>query len=104
MKYAITVLFLVACSTAFSQNNWHAASDTLKEPKNTSGYYITVAYSNRYDTVSCTYIASGSNERKKGFKSVYILHGYYTDDRATFQVFFNNHMQRIYNVERYSFR
>jgi|GEM_PF-2401427 len=105
MRYAIVIFLLLvcslfACSTAFSQN-WHSASDTLKGPQNNTGYYVTVAYFNRYDTVPCTYTIAGSKQHRKGFKVVYVLDGYYTDKPETMRVFYDRRMNRIDNVDSY---
>jgi hypothetical protein len=102
MKCAIAISCLLACKISFSQN-WHSANDTLKEPRNPSGYYVSVAYFNRYDTVPCSYTVTGSNQVRKGFKFVYVLSGYYTDNAQTLHAFFDDRMIRVYNVDRFLF-
>src|SRR5690242_17943679 len=101
MKYVAIALLLIVCQSTFAQKKWHVASYKLKLPKNNTGYYVTVAYFNRYDTVPCIYITKNSEQQLNGYKLVYFRDGYYTDDHRTWKVFFNDHLQRIYNVERY---
>jgi len=104
MKYFILPFFLLCIGKNALSQTWHAAGDTLKEPRNPSGYYVTIAYHNGYDTVPCTYVAAGSNEQHKGYRFVYLHNGYFTDAGETWQVFYDDKMHRIYNVERYYFR
>jgi len=99
MKFAIVFIALLAYKSVFSQE-WHSANKKLKPPKNSSGYNITVIFFDKYDTVPCIYVTADGREQK-GYKSIFLRNGYYTDDANTFRVFFDDRMIRVYNVERY---
>lgn len=101
MKFAIALLLVVTCKTAFSQE-WHSANKKLKPPKNSSGYSITVIFFDKYDTVPCTYVTTDGRQQK-GYKYIFLCNGYYTDNANTYRVFFDDRMNKVYNVERYYF-
>lgn len=103
MKYSIVFLMVFTCKTVLSQQ-WHAAGDSLIEPRNPNGYYITVAYLNKYEWAPIKYVTANSKHLYNGYKLVYILNGYYTDNARTRQLFLNARKKRIYSVERYSFK
>ena len=103
MRYFIAVFLLLVCKTAFTQQ-WHPANKKLKQPKNTSGYYITVGYFNRYDSIPCTYVTHSSAQLQKGFKFVYVRHGHYIDDTHTFRIFYDENFKRINDVDRFYFK
>ena len=103
MKYSIVILCLLAGQTAFTQQ-WHSAGKKLRQPQKTSDYYKTVGYFNRYDSIPCTYLTNGSIQPQKGFKFVYVRHGHYIDDIHTFRVFYDQHFNKVDNVERFYFK
>jgi hypothetical protein len=103
MRYLIAVLCILAGSTAFSQQ-WHPANRKLRSPKNTSGYYSTVGYINRYAAIPCTYVTRGSDQFLKGYKFVYVRQGHYVDNAKTFRVFYDAQFNRIGNVDRFYFK
>ena len=103
MKFwTVVILILGASRPAFSQN-WHAAGDTLRLPESPGHIYSSIGSLKNYDTVACTYIVSGSMALRKGFKRVYIRHGFYTDNASTVQIFFDEALRRVYHVERFYF-
>jgi len=103
MKFwTVIILILAAGRPAFSQN-WHAAGDTLRLPESPGHIYSSIGSLKNYDTVACTYMVSGSMALRKGFKMVYIRHGFYTDNASTVQIFFDEALRRVYHVERFYF-
>jgi len=102
MKYPIAIILLLTCKNSFSQN-WHKAGDTLRLPESQSHFYTASGYLNRYDTVPCVYTAQGNETLKKGYKMVYVQSGFYTDKPNTLHVFFDDHLRRVTDVERFSF-
>ena len=103
MKFlTVIILLLAAGSPAFSQH-WHAAGDTLKLPESPGHVYSSIATLKNYDTVPCTYTVSGSTALRKGYKKVYIRHGFYTDNASTLYVFFDDDLRRVRHVDRFYF-
>jgi hypothetical protein len=104
MKFwTVIILLLAAGSPVFSQN-WHAAGDTLKLPESPGHIYSSIGTLKNYDTVPCTYTVSGSMALRKGFKKVYIRHGFYTDNARTLYVFFDDGRRRVRHVDRFYFQ
>lgn len=81
---------------------WHLATDTLKEPA--SSYHINVAYQNRYDTILCHYTIAGDVRVYQGYKRFYVSRAYFTDDATTIGMFYDRHMNRVCNVDKYYFK
>jgi len=89
------------CANKVSAQQWHPANKKLKQPPNTSGYYTTIGYFNRYDTIKCVYAKGGLE--KLGYKAVVVHNGHYADDRRTFRVFFDQHKVRVNKVDSFYF-
>lgn len=81
--------------------DWHSARERLQEPASSSHYNASLGYITRYDTVPCVYTTFRSKKLHEGFKVVYVLNDYYTDNRQTFEVFLDDRSQRIKHVHRY---
>ncbi|MDO6433106.1 hypothetical protein Q4E93_21030 [Flavitalea sp. BT771] len=100
--WTVATLLLAVSSPAVAQN-WHAAGDTLKLPESPGHVYSSIGSLKSYDTVPCTYTVSGSTALRKGFKKVYIRHGFYTDNARTLYVFFDDGLRRVRHVDRFYF-
>ena len=101
----LAIILLTAAKTGLSQPSpaWHKASESLTVPTSNAHTYASVNTLQKNDTVSCIYTLSGSSTLQKGFKAVYIQHGFFTDNAKTLNVFFDSNGHRIYNVEKYYF-
>lgn len=101
MKYILIISFIISQNAVGQQ--WYSAKDTLKLPPSPGGIYNNSGYIKRYDTVPAIYILSGDTLVRKGFKMVFISHGFYIDDSLTFGEFFDDKKKRIKNIDGYGF-
>lgn len=101
---ALLLLFFFLHSAAIvTAQSWHSARERLSQPKSPSGFYATVSFLSRYDSVPCTYVSVSSKQPQKGYKVVYVQNGYYTDNSQTFGVFLDEQFRKVQGVRRYYF-
>jgi hypothetical protein len=83
-------------------SQWHNSKDTLKYPPHPFGE-STMGWINRFDTVRCEYKTINRDSIYKGFRFIYRYSGYFIDKGNTFDIYFDEKLNRIYNVLLFRF-
>ena len=100
MKHTILLLLTFFLFKVSMCQEWHSASKKLKIT-DTDDWSNTMGYFDHYDTARCVYVLKGDSVEHRGFKLILDHNDDYKDNARTFRVFYDDKMNRVYNVDKY---